>query len=170
MSETPQSALQLGMERLKEVRHELDRLDNKVAVFLSLTVALLTLSLGAVLTDSWQPSKMPDLMTLTYLSGTLLLIAACLYFLRTIAPRLHPGENPSAADYFLPISEQSHSDAVLEALRIESNDPERRMSRQLYELSIIVAKKYRRLRRGTILLGLAIPIISGNVLVWDFLK
>ena len=147
---------------LRECREELERIDLKASILLSVCSLALAALVHAAAYLHWDPRELGDSQWFLW-SGMALGGAALVALAAAVWPRLGQGEGGEELTYFGHIAQFGDLEELNAALdREASTNPSRadHAAKRLFALSKLVRSKYRCIRWGMLLFGVAVPLCA----------
>jgi len=149
---------------LNDTREELGRADGKASILLSAVGVVVSVLLAGAISREWNPTRLASFEWLWWL-GTLSGTAAIAALGAAVWPRVEHPADTEKLTYFGHVASYKNIDDLSTALdrRVSAGASQERPIDQLYIVSKIADKKYRRIRWGIGLFGAALLICTAAV-------
>lgn len=162
-----EDAYAYGAQLLAEAREELNRADTKAQVLLGIVGLGLGATAGGLFAGDWSPFSLPNEVEWLWWLGATGSLLALVCLAGAVYPRTtRRGRNKSeTVTYFGDILQFGTVEAASKALMESCTLDLARVSDQLLQVSRIVDRKYRLIRRGFWLLLISMMTVIGSFLV-----
>ena len=152
---------------LAEAREELDRADSKASILLAASGVAAGALLAGIVGGSWSPSRLGPPIQAMWWFGVAAAAAGIWNLASVIYPRTRRlgGARFDHIDYFCDILAFADADALMAALRRACAAGIEPVADQLRQISLIVDRKYRHIRRGMWCLCAAVLACPAAVLL-----
>lgn len=156
---------------LAETREEIDRADSKASILLASTGIAVGALLAGLLSRSWAPTNLRTPYEFVWWAG----VAAAAVGIWNLAYAVYPrtrrrGKRPDHVGYYGDVLSFDNTTELSEALHRSADVKTARLADQLYQLSLIVDRKYRSIRRAMWCLLAAIGSCATAVTLNAFIR
>ncbi len=144
---------------LQDTREELGRADGKAATLMSASGVVVSVLLAGAIAGKWNPTALGYWQWLWW-PGAAVGIAGIVAFAAAVWPRVRHKEPKDALNYFGHVAQYKTVQDLEAALDKKVCSSKDRMTDQLLTVSKIVRRKYRLIRVGLSLLGIALVVCA----------
>lgn len=163
-NELPAPSADWAQSLLEVNRFEIARADDKANTLFRFYGVVAALSIGLLAGQGWSPTELAPVAQVLFWLGCAALLASGWYLGVTLYPRNVQGKNPGRLLYFGDVNQFPSVDSLEDALRVVSDDRDRRIVEQLFVVSRLVEKKFGYMRRALQLLAVGTALCLAGVL------
>lgn len=147
-----------GLEQaiLEEARAEVSSADHKASMVLAALGIGFGAVLGGLLAGDWAPSNLPGWGEVLWWSGAALATASVTSAAMAVWPRYRPSRQDEPVTYWAHVARFSSYEELCSHLDTHPTTTANRTRRQMWEISLIVTKKYRYVRTAFVFAGTSI--------------
>jgi hypothetical protein len=141
---------------LEEARTEVSYADHKASMVLAALGIGFGAVLGGLLAGDWSPSNLPGWGEVLWWTGAALATASVTSAATAVWPRYRPTRQEEPVAYWAHVARFSSYEELCRHLDRHPSPAADRTRRQMWEISLIVTKKYRYVRAAFVLAGSSI--------------